>query len=88
LTSRSRRHISWIGRGCSAVGLDPLVYCLVGIARMCLRHAFTAGDGPRSARLFFVASGSAFAAVAAFAAGTGMLLRYSTGAARCCSLDP
>ena len=57
-----------------------LVYCLIGIARMCLRHAFTAGDGPRSASLFFVASGCAFAAVAAFAAGTGMLLRYSTGA--------
>lgn len=57
-----------------------LVYCLIGIARICLRHAFTAGDGPRSASLFFVASGCAFAAVAAFAAGTGMLLRYSTGA--------
>ena len=57
-----------------------LVFCLVLIARTCLRHAFTSGDRSRTISLLGIGAGSADASIAAAASAIDMLVRYSTRA--------
>lgn len=55
------------------------VYCLVGIARTCRRHAFADGDRARTLSLIGIGVGAGLAAVASLASALQMTVSYLTG---------
>jgi len=55
------------------------VYCLVGIARTCRRHALAEGDKARSFSLIGIGVGAALAAVASLASAVQMVVSHLTG---------